>query len=142
MLRSASATDRRQWLKELAADNAICWRIASLRPSLDGLTRLETRHQSIYFQDGVCVRAASRNGDTSVPCRMMGMRLVGWITDDDRLLSEHVPGARALLWRGGNDDMTVCLTARGHRFEQVLPLSELTELTLRVQYRPAEMTAH
>ena len=125
-MNSSLRRERARWLKELAASNAISWKIASLRPCLDGLTRIETNTQSLYFQDGVCVRATSKCGDTAVPCRLTGMRIVGWIADDDRLYADYVPGTRALLWCSDDDDMTVALTARAEKFEQVLPLTALT----------------
>lgn len=117
---------RRLFLKALASTHSLSWRLATQQPALDGITRIETRTEALYFEDGVCVHASSRAGDTAVPCRMVGMKLVAWIDDDDALSADYFPGARAVLWRMDDENMTVALTGRAQRFEPVLPLTGLT----------------
>lgn len=123
------AERRKAWLKRLVAQRSTSWRFAVLPPALDGKTRLQTRREIIHLHDGVCVAWTAIGGDPVNAATVVGTRLVGWVTRDNRFLEEPVEGARALFWRpidGGEQRVVLALTASMEALTPVIPLTALT----------------
>ena len=127
------AERRKAWLKHLVAKRSTSWRFAVLPPALDGKTRLQTRREIIHLQDGVCVTWTAVGTDPVNAVTVVGTRLVGWVTRDDRFLEEPLEGARALFWRavdrdgdGGDQRVVLALTASMESLTTVMPLTALT----------------
>lgn len=103
---------RKEWLETLASTSAEAWMMAVMPAAFDGVTRIETRRTVYRFDDGVCVEAERRSGETTGVEGCVGMRCVGWLTGDGNLVPTWRPGARAILWRLEEDGTaSVALTS-------------------------------
>ncbi len=103
---------RKEWLKTLAATSAEAWMTAVMPAAFDGVTRIESRRTVYRFEDGVCIEAERRTGETTGAEDCVGMRVVGWLTGTDTLVATWRPGARAILWRLEEDgSASVALTS-------------------------------
>jgi hypothetical protein len=94
-------SDRRQYLKELAAQSAEVWGASSTSVKFPGDTRVETKNTVYLFRDDVCFSVTQRTGRTD-PTAIVNMRLIGWLMPDDaksELLPKWRPGSYAVLWR-------------------------------------------
>jgi hypothetical protein len=86
----------------------------AVRPrSLDGGTRIQTRNEVLHLEDGVVAGVFSAETDAAVESALVGMRIVGWVGDDDRLHAEFIPGARAIFWRREIDGERTSLALTG-----------------------------
>lgn len=106
---------RKDWLKRLAAERRAAWMIAVRPRSLDGETRIHTRNEVLQLEDGVVITVLSGVTESYVDASpLIGMRVVGWAGDDNRLHAEFIPGTRAILWRrpSDGDHTSVGLTGR------------------------------
>lgn len=78
-----------------------------------GEMTVSSRHTVYRFHDGVCVAVHRQDtGSTSGDC--IGMRMVGWLVDDDgtpKLSFEWVPGASAVLMRPSRSGDALALTS-------------------------------
>ena len=105
---------RKDWLKRLAAERRSAWMIAVRPRSLDGATRIHTRSQVLHLEDGVVAGVFSAETESAVEgSPLLGMRLVGWAGDDNRLHAEFVPGTRAIFWRRERDGNHTSLALTG-----------------------------
>jgi hypothetical protein len=93
--------DRRQYMKELAAQSAEVWGASATSVKFPGDTRIETKNTVYLFRDDVCFSVTQRTGKTD-PSAMVNMRLIGWLMPNDaktELLPRWRPGTYAVLWR-------------------------------------------
>ena len=103
---------RKEWLETLASTSAETWMMAVMPATFDGFTRIETRRTVYRFDDGVCVEAERRSGESMGAADCIGMRIVGWVIGEGALVSTWRPGARAVLWRLEEDGTaSVALTS-------------------------------
>ena len=80
--------------------------MATLPPSLDGMTVFETRRQLLYFKDGTCVGCTKPDGEMDERAsQLVGMAIVSWLFNGC-MYGEYVSGARAVLWERTNGEMT------------------------------------
>ncbi|MEO6572328.1 MAG: hypothetical protein ABIP89_00720 [Polyangiaceae bacterium] len=103
---------RKEWLETLASTSAEAWMTAVMPAAFDGVTRIESRRTVYRFDDGVCIEAERRSGETTGVEDCVGMRVVGWVIGTDTLVATWRPGARAVLWRLEEDGTaSVALTS-------------------------------
>lgn len=123
------AERRKRWLKKLAAERAGAWRVSVLHPSLDGKTRVETKREVLELEDGVCVAWYPRDPALAAgSSKLVGTRVVGWVTADGRLANEPFEGGRMLMWRGGAaGTTTLALLAPMRSLEPIVPLTIFNE---------------
>jgi hypothetical protein len=121
---------RRAYLKELAARSARRWSTEPLPASLAGETRIETRNTVYQLRDGICyavTRHAGAEGRGMHPSSFVGMRVVGWLTQNHPQAGLHLewtPGSYAVLWRPRlphEEHSAVALTSSSHAFRAVAP---------------------
>ena len=129
---------RKSWLKALASRSKDAW-LTAVRPrEHDGFTRIETRRTIYCFKDAVCIEVLRRDYEPVDDAPFIGLRIVGWVSEEDEVMTGWRPGARAILWRPGapgEEESAVALTSPSFAFLRVLPREdeddEQTLTTLR-----------
>ena len=142
--------ERKVWLKALADRCKAAWMTSVCPEDYDGITRIETFHTIYSCEDGECVEAIRRDYEAVENAPFLGLRLVGWVTEDQDLLPKWRPGARAILWRAGapGEEDTVAVTSPVFGFRRLAPRDDDDEITLmslrrkiaRPRPEPASMT--
>jgi hypothetical protein len=146
-LSTSLAERRKRWLKRIAMERMASWRVAVLHPRLDGVARLETTRELICLRDGVCtgIEAHASLEASADRSGLLGTKLVGWITTDNRLVEDPIEGARALFWRYEAAALTIALAAPMVALTRVMPLTLLTgtraSVTLQSPSNDAPRTA-
>ena len=104
----------------------------AVRPrSLDGTIRIQTRNEMLHLEDGVVQLVTSLESHEPLTSALVGMRIVGWAGDDDRLHPEFLPGTRAVLWRKDQESEETALALTGRVFELAVVRKSVTgSLTL------------
>ena len=113
--------ERRLYLKQLAATASTRWGRAPLPACLSGDLRLETRNTVYLLHDGVCQSISRHEYASNTPTHrtdlLIGMRIVGWVPNNDdtvTLQPDWRRGLRAVLWRPrqpGEKHSVVALTS-------------------------------
>lgn len=142
--------ERKIWLKALANRCKAAWMTAVCPEDQDGLTRVETAHTIYSFKDGECIEVIRRTYEPVESAPFLGLKIVGWVTEEHELLRTWRPGARAVLWRAGKpgEEATVAVTSPAFGFRRLAPREDDDEITLmslrrkiaRPRPEPASMT--
>jgi hypothetical protein len=121
--------ERRSYLKQLAARSARSWSSTPLPAAFAGETRIETRNTVYLLLDGVCYAVRRQPGSDPGQMRpsaaYVGMRVVGWLRQDDPLNGvrhEWTRGAYAVLWRpraASEEHSAVALTSSTSAFHRI-----------------------
>jgi hypothetical protein len=109
---------RKTWLKALASRQKDAWLTAVRPQDHDGYSRVETTRTIYCFKDGACVEVLRRTYEPIDDTPFIGLRLVGWVDENDEYVSEWRPNARAVLWRPGapGEETAVALTSPAFGF--------------------------
>lgn len=130
---------RKQWLKRLASERRNAWMIAVRPRSLDGATRIHTKNEIIHLEDGVVAHVFAAATEAPVESSLVGMRVVCWAGDDQRVFAEYLPGTRAVFWRRENDGehTSLAMTSRIQAFTSIRSTSVTGSLTLPARSSPS-----
>ena len=112
--------ERRLYMKRLASGASHVWGTAPLPACFAGETRIETRNSVYLLRDGICHAVTRREFVSTTGTHktdMVGMRLMGWVGDEDLsslMRLEWYRGVRGVLWRArraGERHSVVALTS-------------------------------
>lgn len=113
--------ERRLYMKRLASGASQVWGNAPLPACFAGETRIESRNSVYLLRDGICHAVTRREFVSTTGTHktdLVGMRLMGWVGDDDMMSSlmqlEWYRGMRGVLWRArrpGERHSVVALTS-------------------------------